>query len=49
MMNYNLDIHRMSYKMKKRMKKMYGKHKAFEIAFGRQMVKTIKKLVEKCS
>ncbi len=48
-MNFNLDVHKMSYKMQKRMKKIYGKHKAFEIACGRKMVKTMKKLFEKCS
>lgn len=35
--------------MQKKMKKLYGKHKALEIAFGKKMIKTTNKLIEKCS
>lgn len=33
---------KMSYKLEKSMKKTWGKYKAFEIAFGRKVIKLIK-------
>lgn len=48
-MNYNLDISRMNYKMQKKMKKMYGKHTAFQIACAKKMINTMQKLFKKCS